>query len=99
VDNESRRFFITDAGPEYDHGLRLLIWHKVHDGRLPHDRIGRISNGPGFGGTCDACETPITKEQSVTDVALAGGRGARGIVSFHAVCFEFWDAERKRPRA
>ena len=66
---------------------------------LPHNRIGRISSGLGGGETCDACETSITKEQLVTEVALAGGRGGRGTVSFHALCFQLWDAERKEPRA
>jgi hypothetical protein len=81
MDNGSRRFFITDSA-EHGHALRLLVRHKVHDGRLPHNRIARISSGPGAGATCDACETSITKGQLVTEVALAGGRGARGTVSF-----------------
>jgi hypothetical protein len=42
-DNESRRFFITDSA-EHGHALRLLVRHKVHDGRLPHNRIARISS-------------------------------------------------------
>ncbi len=99
MNDESRRFFITGSAAEHGHALRLLVRHKVHDGRLPHNRIGRISSGLGGGETCDACETSITKEQLVTEVALAGGRGGRGTVSFHALCFQLWDAERKEPRA
>jgi len=99
MDDESRRFFMTDPSAEHDHALRLLIRHKVHDGRLPHNRIGTISTVLGAGGSCDACETSISKGQLVTEVTLAGGRGARGTVSFHALCFQLWDAERKEPRA
>ena len=99
MDDESRRFFITGPASQHDHALRLLVRHKVHDGRLPHNRIATISSGLAAGETCDACETSITKEQLVTEVALAGARGARGIVSFHALCFHLWEAERKEPRA
>ena len=99
MNDESRRFFVTDSAAEDGHALRLLIRHKVHDGRLPHNRIAKISSGLGAGETCDACETAITKEQLVTEVALGGGRGARGTVSFHALCFQLWDAQRAEPRA
>lgn len=99
MDDESRRFFIAGPAADHDHALRLLVRHKLHDGRLPHNRIAGISSGLGAGGTCDACETSIPKEQLVTEVALTGGRGARGTVSFHALCFQFWDAERKTLRA
>ena len=54
----------TDSAAEDGHALSLLIRHKVHDGRLPHNRIAKISSGLGAGETCDACETAITKEQS-----------------------------------
>jgi hypothetical protein len=97
MDDESLRFFITDSAPEHDHGLRLLVRHKVHDGRLPHQRIARISSGLGVGETCDACETSITRGQMAKEVALAGGRGARGTVAFHALCFQLWDVERNKP--
>ena len=93
INHESRRTFITVSAAEHGHTLRLLVRHKVHDGRLPHDRIVRISRGLRGGETCDACETSIAKGQSVTEVALAGGRGARGTLSFHVACFQLWDAE------
>jgi hypothetical protein len=83
MNDESRRFFVTDSAAEDGHALRLLIRHKVHDGRLPHNRIAKISSGLGAGETCDACETAITKEQLVTEVALGGGRGARA--PFHSM--------------
>jgi hypothetical protein len=97
MDDESRRFFMTESFSDHDHVLRLLVRHKVQDGRLPHNRLGGISSGLGAGGSCDACETS-TKGQLVTEVALAGGRGARGTMSFHARCFQIWDAERKGSR-
>src|SRR5206468_11470061 len=56
--------------------LRLLVQHKLQDGRLPRG-IGRVLIGPGGGTTCDACEARITKEQTAQEVALAGGRDAR----------------------
>ena len=94
MDHEARRSFVSDAVAERGHALHLLVRHKIQDGRLPHNRIAKISSGPGVGNTCDACETLITKEQLVTKVALADGRGARGVVLFHSLCFQLWDAER-----
>ena len=76
--------------------LRLLLRHKLQDGRLPHNRIARISHGPGGGGICDGCEGRITKEQSVKEAVLEGGRGARGSVQFHILCFQLWDDERQK---
>jgi len=74
--------------------LRLLVRHKLQDGRLPRSRIGTISIGPGGGNTCDGCEARISKEQLVQEVVLAGGRGARGTIQFHIICFQLWDGER-----
>jgi len=74
--------------------LRLLVRHKLQDGRLPRSRIGTISTGPGGGSTCDGCEARISKEQLVQEVVLAGGRGSRGTIQFHVLCFQLWDDER-----
>jgi hypothetical protein len=73
---------------------RVLIQRKLRNGRLPHSRIGRISIGPGFEKTCDGCETCTPKEQLMLEVALAGGRGVRGAIQFHALCFQLWNDER-----
>jgi hypothetical protein len=74
--------------------IRVLLRHKLQDGRLPHHRIAGISSGPGGGGTCDGCEARITKDELMKEVVLAGGRGARGSVQFHTLCFQLWDDER-----
>lgn len=74
--------------------LRLLVQHKLQDGRLPL-WIGKIWTVPGGGTSCDACEASITKEQLVQEVALAGGRGAKGTIQLHVRCFQVWDHERR----
>jgi len=74
--------------------LRVLLRHKLQDGRLPHNRIAGVTSGPGGGGVCDGCEARITKDQLMKEVVLAGGRGARGSVQFHILCFQLWDDER-----
>src|SRR5262245_5760197 len=74
--------------------LRVLLRHKLQDGRLPRNRIAVITTGPGGRGICDGCEARITKDQLMKEVVLAGGRGARGSVQFHILCFELWDDER-----
>ena len=74
--------------------LRNLLRHKLRDGRLPHNRVGGITSGPGAGGTCDGCDARIMKGQLMKEVVLAGGRGARGSVQLHIQCFQLWDDER-----
>jgi hypothetical protein len=74
--------------------LLLLIRDKLQDGRLPHDSITRVWSSPSDGETCDACETRIAKDQSVTEVTLAGGSRAGAAIPFHVVCFHVWDVER-----
>ena len=83
--HESRRFFIIDSAAEYGHAPRLLVRHKVHDGRSPHNRIARITSGPGPGKHATGRESPIRNEQLVKEVALADVRRDRGTVSFHTV--------------
>ena len=75
--------------------LRLLVRHKLHDGRLPSHGTETISLGPGGTKTCDGCEERITKEQMVQEVPLEGGRGMRGSIQFHVRCFQVWDHERR----
>ncbi len=60
--------------------LRLLIWEKLQDGRLPHERISRAQSSPADGQKCDACEKLITMAQFVmTGITLAG----RGSIQLH----------------
>ena len=71
--------------------LRLLIQGKVADGRLPRGHIGRRSDGPGNGETCDGCGQPVTAAQMMMEGLAATG----GAVRFHVVCFRVWDVERQ----
>ena len=58
--------------PLNNEALRILIAHKLQDGRLPRNSVPRVYGGPGNGETCDACELPITKEQmAIQGIALA----------------------------
>ena len=75
--------------------LLLFIRGKLQDGRLPHSSITRVWSSPSDGETCDACETRIAKDQSVTEVTLAGGSRGGAAIPFHVVCFQLWDAERR----
>jgi hypothetical protein len=76
--------------------LRLLIWEKLQDGRLPHERISRAQSSPADGQKCDACEKLITVAQFVvTGITLAG----RGSIQLHVQCFQLWDDERRAPKA
>ena len=55
--------------------LRLLVRHKLQDGRLPRSRIGTISTGPGGGNTCDGCEARIRElANDEFERGLAAGR-------------------------
>jgi hypothetical protein len=75
--------------------LRLLVRHKLRDGRLPRGVTRKIWIGPGGDTTCAGCDARITKEQLVEEVALADGRGARGAIQLHVRCFQVWDHERR----
>jgi len=71
--------------------IRLPIQYKLADGRLPHDHIPRIWDGPGSGETCDGCGETVTNAQMVM-----GGLDARGRrVQFHVACFRVWEVERQ----
>jgi hypothetical protein len=73
--------------------LRLLIQHKLADGRLPHDSIPRFAWRPGNGETCDACEDSISMQQIVMEEIAEGEAPIR----FHVRCFSLWDAVRIAP--
>jgi hypothetical protein len=74
--------------------LRLLVRHKLQDGRLPRRGALKIALDPGGAVTCDGCETRIIRGQWAQEVALTGGRGARGAIQFHVPCYRMWDDER-----
>jgi hypothetical protein len=47
--------------------LLLLIRSELNDGRLSDVDIPRISSGVGNGERCDACDTPIAKNQLLVE--------------------------------
>jgi len=80
-----------------EEAIRLLIQRKLRDGRLPHNDIGRFWASPGNGETCDACESPITKEYLVMEEG-GGTRlqpGAPKPMQLHVLCYQVWIKERR----
>ena len=75
--------------------LQLLIRQKLQDGRLPREILTRAWSYPSDGERCNACDTLIATDQSVREVTLASGRGAKGAIPFHVACFQLWDTERR----
>ena len=76
--------------------LRLLIRRKIWDGRLPPDRLSRVSWGPSNGESCDACSVMVTRAQVLMQgTTLAGDVPTR----FHIRCFHIWNDERHTTRA
>src|SRR2546428_14163271 len=69
--------------------LPPLIRDKLQGGRLPYESIARVWSSPSDGETRDACETRIAKDQSVTEVTLAGDSRGGGATSFPLGCFQF----------
>jgi hypothetical protein len=78
--------------------LCLIIRSKITDGRLPRNGTERVWGARGTGEICDACDTPITKDEfiiegvylhcTLEDAALA--------LLLHARCFWLWDSERRQ---
>jgi hypothetical protein len=69
---------------------RQLIRLKLKDGRLPYDHIARVSGGPDAMEMCDACETPIQKDEILMEgTTLEGGRKP---LQLHVKCFGIWDS-------
>lgn len=71
--------------------LRSLIRRKLADGRLPIDHIPRVWGGAGNDEVCDACDTPIGKNEFV----MEGIGEERKSLQLHVRCFQIWDAERR----
>jgi hypothetical protein len=71
--------------------LRLLIRHKIQDGRLPQDTFSKVWGSPGDRGLCVGCERIITTGQpAVEGIVMEGGSP----LLFHFRCFDLWDDER-----
>jgi hypothetical protein len=74
--------------------IRLLIREKLKDGRLPYDSMPRFWGGPANEEQCDACGTPISKDQLVMEGIASTIRNKKPL-QFHVVCFQLWDHERR----
>jgi len=49
------------------------------------------------GAICDACDKPITKQQSIMD-GIVSTLSAKKAAQFHVSCFQFGDMERRAPK-
>ena len=49
------------------------------------------------GAICDACDKPITKQQSIMD-GIVSTLSAKKAAQFHVSCFQFGDTERRAPK-
>lgn len=78
-----------------DSALRLLIRHKLADGRLQRPRIAIVWGGPAKGETCVACEELIPRGKLVIE-GIASAHPT-GTACFHLRCFQFWESERAKP--
>jgi hypothetical protein len=74
--------------------LRENVRSRLADGRLPHDRIGRVSATYGAGEVCDACAALVSTGQVLYRLQRAGVR--QPLILFHSACFSMWKAERDR---
>jgi len=68
---------------------RQNIRDRISDGRLPNDKIGRVSATYGTGEACDACSLAVSTEQVLYRL------GVRELI-FHNACFAIWKLERDR---
>jgi hypothetical protein len=73
------------------HAVRFLIRRGIQTGRLPHDRISRVSWGPSSGESCDACGELLTRLQVLLKGITHIGSPP---TQFHVQCFQIWNAER-----
>ena len=77
--------------------LHLLIRSKLNDGRLPYDSRPRFWGGPADGEVCDACESPIAKDQMAVENFASRITDTKPL-QVHARCYQIWDAERCAPK-
>ena len=79
--------------------VRLLIREKLTDGRLPYDSMPRFWGGPANHERCDACDEEISKEQLVMEgISSTPPTDKKKPFQLHVVCFQLWDAERRKPK-
>ena len=58
--------------------------------------MARFWGGPADGEICDACDTPITKQQLILD-GIVSTLSDKKLAQFHVRCFSFGDTERRAP--
>ena len=73
-----------------------MIRQKLQDGGLPHDRAVRFWARPGTGELCDACDSPIAKDQMAVEGFASRIEDTKPL-QVHAGCYQVWDAERRAP--
>jgi len=71
---------------------RQQIQDRIASGRLPSDKLGRVSATYGTGEACDACSLAVTTEQVLYKL---GRLGVQELI-FHNACFAMWKLERDR---
>ena len=71
---------------------RQQIQDRIASGRLPSDKLGRVSATYGTGEACDACSLAVTTEQVLYKL---GRLGVQELI-FHNTCFAIWKLERDR---
>ncbi len=77
-----------------DAAVRQNVRTRIADGRLPHDRIGRVSATYGGGEVCDACSGQVSTAQVLYRLHRAGVHQV--LFLFHSACFTVWKVERDR---
>ena len=71
---------------------RQEIRERIVSGRLPNDKIGRVSATYGSGAPCSACSLAVSTEQILYRL---GRLGVQELL-FHSACFAIWKVERDR---
>jgi hypothetical protein len=71
---------------------REEIRERIVSGRLPNDKIGRVSATYGSGEPCSACSLAVSTEQVLYRLGRLGVRE----LPFHNACFALWKVERDR---
>ena len=74
-----------------DATLREQVRSRIVDGRLPHDRIGRVSATYGADEVCDACSAVVSTGQILYKLVRWGVEQ----LVFHSACFAVWKVERE----
>ncbi len=73
-----------------DAAVRRVVRGKIADGRLPRDRIGRVSATYGADEVCAACSASVPSSEVLYRLTRADSDG----FMFHATCFAIWKDER-----